>query len=76
MTRSDGRPQATHSLASPVAKGMLVINLRAEADPDVLKAEVESAMGALPVKTAGVEVLAAFRPGRPTPTHRLAGSPD
>jgi G3E family GTPase len=72
LTRSEERPQATHSLQSPVTKGTLVINLRAEADPDVLKAEVLAAVDTLPVLTAGVEVLAAFRPGRPTPTHRMA----
>jgi hypothetical protein len=50
--------------------------LRAEADPEVLKQTVVAAIDRA-AQTAGVahqvEHLEHFRPGKPTPTHRLAG---
>jgi hypothetical protein len=54
----------------------LVVNLRAEADPDLLKQEVTGALESLPSLTAQLQVIAAFRPGRPNPTHRLAAPGD
>jgi Ni2+-binding GTPase involved in maturation of urease and hydrogenase len=74
LTQSSGKPAATHSLVSPLEGGNLIINLRAEADPDLLKAEVNDAMGELRNVQGEVTVLASFRPGRPTPTHRMAGA--
>jgi Ni2+-binding GTPase involved in maturation of urease and hydrogenase len=74
LVRTDGRPEASHSLQEPLESGELIVNLRAEADPDALRAvageslkETASAAGI----TAGVAHLEAFRPGRPVPTHRL-----
>lgn len=73
LTRNEDQPHATHSLQSPVGRGTLMVNLRAEADPEILRGEVVRAVADLPQTTAAeVEVLAAFRPGRPTPTHRVA----
>jgi hypothetical protein len=76
LTRTDGSPQQTHVLQSPLSAGDLVLNLRAEADPELLRAKVldvvrQTAINTGPA-TAELQVLAAFRPGRPTPTHRLA----
>ncbi len=51
--------------------GRLVLNLRAEADPDLLRNEVMTALFTIPGVTLRVEEMAAFRPGRPTPAHRL-----
>jgi Ni2+-binding GTPase involved in maturation of urease and hydrogenase len=50
--------------------GTVLINLRAEADPDWLKERVATRIAATP----GLRVLevAAFRPGQPKPTHRIA----
>jgi hypothetical protein len=52
------------------------LNLRAEADPELLRSTVLAAVGVV-TATAGVthhvEHLEHFRPGKPTPTHRLAG---
>jgi len=72
LTRTDAQPEATHSLASPLDRGTLIVNLRAETDPDVLKAEVNRAVASLGNIKGEVSVLASFRPGRPTPTHRMA----
>lgn len=53
-------------------EGTLLINLRAEAEPAVLEKIVQKAVDA----AKGVSIVwrekAAFRPGQPTPTHRVA----
>jgi Ni2+-binding GTPase involved in maturation of urease and hydrogenase len=74
LVRTDGRPEASHLLQDPLSTGELILNLRAEAEPDVLK---EAATGSLKetARAPGIKVdllhLEAFRPGRPVPTHRL-----
>jgi G3E family GTPase len=72
LTRNDESPHATHSLQSPLSRGMLMVNLRAEADPERLEQEVTSSLKSSPSMEFNVEEIAAFRPGRPTPTHRYA----
>lgn len=71
LVRSDGVAEISHSLKAPLAGGNLLINLRAEADPAVLQ---QSVLTALAQAGCGAEVtnLQFFRPGRPTPTHRMA----
>jgi hypothetical protein len=53
----------------------LIINLRAEAAPDVLGAVVQEALAAVARKfatlRATMEGMEQFRPGKPTPTHRF-----
>lgn len=76
LTRGDGTAELSHRLQEPLESGRLILNLRAEADPELLRATVLAAVGAV-AATAGVtqrvEHLEHFRPGKPTPTHRLAG---
>lgn len=72
LVRSDGEPDLRESLLDRVEGGALVINLRAEADPEFLKDAVEKALGALGV-TATIEHLERFRPSRPVPLHRMKG---
>ena len=76
LVRSDGRPELSHTLREPLEAGLLIVNLRAEADPEVLRREVSAALVKLgklrPGVEAVVEHIECFRPGRPTPTHRLA----
>lgn len=76
LVRNDVSPEASHTLQEPLAAGQLILNLRAEADPETLRTAVEDILGALPDTGARVRVeiehLERFRPGRPTPTHRLA----
>jgi G3E family GTPase len=61
-------------LQAPIAAGELILNLRAEADPDVLQREAMNALtdhageGGLDV---AIEHAEHFRPGRPVPTHRI-----
>jgi len=75
VTRSDTEPQVTHLLREPIAECALIINLRAEADPDLLKEQVLAALQSLSPVAAEVHVIDTFRPGRPNPTHRMA-TPD
>ena len=74
VTRSEGLPHATHSLKSPLSKGEVVINLRAEADPEQLEKHVREVVQSLRPATASLSVLAAFKPGRPNPTHRMTAA--
>jgi hypothetical protein len=53
--------------------GRLLVNLRAEADPDELEAALRGAVAACGVEPAELVHLEHFRPGRPVPTHRMAG---
>jgi hypothetical protein len=74
LVRSNLVPELSQRLGMPVDAGQLIINCRAEADPDLIRNAVRSAVAELPMKivglTAQLEHLESFRPGRPEPTHR------
>jgi G3E family GTPase len=74
LVRSDYVPELSLTLDGPSDGGQLILNLRAEADPNELGAAVTAAVKALPALCPGVhgtlEHTEHFRPGRPTPTHR------
>jgi G3E family GTPase len=66
-------PVPGRRLPGPVAAGTVLINLRAEAAPELLEGLVTDAL----VSASGpdgwrlrLETISAFRPGRPVPTHR------
>ena len=74
LVRNDFVPELSIRLEHPAQSGQLIINLRAEAAPDLLETVLKEA---LPVAVesftglvATLEHLERFRPGRPTPTHR------
>jgi G3E family GTPase len=73
LTRTDGRVEASHELRDEIESGDLIVNLRAEADPEILKAV---AIDTLDTVTKDWRLIGkfdhieAFRPGRPVPTHR------
>ncbi|MGA2658711.1 MAG: cobalamin biosynthesis protein P47K [Verrucomicrobiota bacterium] len=75
LVRNDFVPELSLKLDGPVERGQLIINLRAEAAPDLLatvvRAAVASTAEAYPTMTATLEHLEHFRPGRPQPTHRF-----
>jgi len=79
LVRNDFVPEGSFHLKEPVTSGQLTINLRAEAAPDVLGTAVReglrSAAKRFPTLQATLEHLEHFRPGQPTPTHRLATLP-
>jgi G3E family GTPase len=76
LVRSDFVPELSMPLEEPVQRGQLIINLRAEAAPEVLAAAVRAALaaaaGPFPTLRATLEHLEHFRPGQPRPTHRFA----
>lgn len=75
LVRNDFVPELSIRLKRLVIDGQLIINLRAEAAPDVLGTVVREALLAAakscPTLIATVDHLEHFRPGKPTPTHRL-----
>lgn len=74
LVRSDYVPELSLVLDGPADSGQLVLNLRAEAPPELLRAAVDAAVaglpGAQPGVTASLDHVEQFRPGRPNPTHR------
>ena len=77
VVRGDCGPEMSHALREPLESGQLIVNLRAEGDPDLLRRLVTEALASLATHGGAVTVspehVESFRPGRPTPTHRLAG---
>ena len=75
LVRNDFVPELSFELEAPVQSGQLIINLRAEAAPDVLGTAVRQGLTAaarkFPTLIATVDHLEHFRPGKPTPTHRI-----
>jgi G3E family GTPase len=75
LVRTSDTPESPYRLADDLTEGELIINLRAEGDPEDLKA---MAFGRLEqvARESGVAVTVEhsehFRPGRPEPTHRMA----
>ena len=75
LVRNDYVPEVSQALEHPVESGQLIINLRAESAPEVLRDAVESAVAGLAERFRGLkaklEHLEHFRPGKPQPTHRI-----
>ena len=75
LVRNDFVPELSFELDAPTTGGQLIINLRAEAAPDVLGTVVREGLKAavkhFPTLKATVDHLEHFRPGKPTPTHRI-----
>jgi len=75
LVRSDGEPDLRESLLDKVEGGALIVNLRAEADPEFLNSAVEASISALGGGLlAKMEHLDRFRPARPQPIHRMDGA--
>ena len=73
LVRTDGGVEASHELTDELEAGELIVNLRAEADPEILKTLVLAVLSETAIRNkvnADVEHEEAFRPGRPVPTHR------
>ena len=74
LVRNDFLPEMGQELDEPIEAGQIILNLRAEADPERLESIVRAAMGnvASPACRLSLEHLERFRPARPVPTHRDA----
>ncbi|MFT5048934.1 MAG: Ni2+-binding GTPase involved in maturation of urease and hydrogenase [Chlamydiales bacterium] len=73
MVTSEGDADVRESLLDRVTGGSLIINLRAEADPDVLAEASREVLAECMTRHGldwGVEHSEHFRPGRPVPVHR------
>ena len=75
LVRNDFVPELSQELAEPLERGQVILNLRAEAAPEVLRDAVTAAVGQLVAggsrPIARIEHLEYFRPGKPQPTHRI-----
>ena len=75
LVRTEGRSESLHRLAEELTDGELIVNLRAEGDPERLRAAVLAALEQTARETGiiiTVDHIEHFRPGRPEPTHRMA----
>jgi Ni2+-binding GTPase involved in maturation of urease and hydrogenase len=74
VVRSDVVPELSLNLDSPVKAGQLIVNCRAEAAPERLRAALEAGVRYVSHEvgvSAAIDHVEQFRPGRPQPTHRL-----
>ncbi len=74
LVSTAGEPVFSRTLAHTLSGGELILNLRAEGPPEVLRRAVEEALAAGAAASgarAQVQQIECFRPSRPTPTHRL-----
>ena len=74
LVRNDNVPESGMALDEPSTGGQLIINLRAEADPEVLLSAVRESLDAVKLQFFGLSATLDheehFRPGKPVPTHR------
>ncbi len=72
LVRNDFVPELSADLNAPIGSGQLIINLRAEGDPELLREVVTNAVDNMPASIfAKLDHLEHFRPGKPEPTHRV-----
>jgi Ni2+-binding GTPase involved in maturation of urease and hydrogenase len=72
LVRNDHVPELSQELEEPVGQAELILNLRAEAPPEVLREAVTAALAGVeaPIR-AETEHLEFFQPGKPRPEHRI-----
>ncbi len=73
LVRSDYKPELSVQLEEPVHAGQIILNLRAEADPNLLALAVREGVTEVATKSGvamQLDHLEHFRPGKPEPTHR------
>lgn len=78
LTSDDGPAELSHRLDQPLAGAELIVNLRAEGDPEQAAAAVRAALTAREDQVRGLNLvidhLEQFRPPPPEPTHRYASA--
>jgi G3E family GTPase len=76
LVRNDYVAELSQELQDPLQSGQLIINVRAEVAPVILKAALEEALKHCATAKAGIlatlEHLEFFQPDKPQPTHRIA----
>jgi G3E family GTPase len=73
LVRSEGEPDLRESILDGITGGSLVINLRAEAPPELLELVTRDALAQAKALNPIFEHLERFRPARPVPVHRMPG---
>lgn len=78
LVRNDFVPELSQSLQDSFVSGRLILNLRAEGVPEVLHQaaahSVEACVQKRPETKITWEHIEFFKPGRPTPTHRVTAT--
>jgi len=75
LVRNESAPEPSHRLSEPLEDGEILLNIRAEANPDTLDSAVTDALGE--ILSTGHQLdfrithCEHFRPSKPQPTHRL-----
>jgi hypothetical protein len=73
---TEQEPELPRALERKLSQGELLLNVRAEGSPEILREAVETALAAS-TDARGAQALVrhleCFRPARPTPTHRFTG---
>lgn len=74
LVRSDFCPEFGQELDEPITGGQIILNLRAEGDPEMLESAVKESLKAVSSTECqlALEHLERFRPSPPVPTHRDA----
>lgn len=73
LVRGDGNPESIHRLQEEMDAGELLVNLRAEADPELLREAVHATLEDLgPAIDVKMDHTECFRPAKPQPTYRMA----
>jgi G3E family GTPase len=74
LVSSDRTSELSHRLQDEVSGGELIVNLRAEGEPEILQSAVADGVASV-AEAAGIRVdtehLEHFRPARPSPTYRM-----
>lgn len=76
LVRGDGEPYLAHSLGAELQSGELILNLRAEGDPETLYNSLTAALRIVATERLKLDVTfehaERFRPPKPVPTYRMA----
>lgn len=70
LVNLDFVPEVAERLAAPLRRGVLVVNLRAEAPPATLRAAFDAVL-AEHAEILHLDHVECFEPGQPKPTHRM-----
>ena len=74
LVRQDFVAELSQELPAPLSSGQLVVNLRAEAEPEVLRGALQESLAGFSRESdwhLDLSHIECFRPGKPVPTHRF-----
>jgi hypothetical protein len=76
LVGSDFVAELAQELSEPLQNGQLILNIRAEVAPEILRDAVTAAVNTSAQAQASLNLkiahLECFRPGKPVPTHRVS----